>query len=155
MCADDRSLCADDAVSLCADDSFAMCADDSLSMCADDALTQVSHCYRWIPCDIPIASLIGHGSTFLFRGLLMSLEGTNYLRIVGWNFGAWRLQRCCAWMNRPTFWTLKPPPGSCWWSGAGNKAWLMWLLLAHGSGESVVGCCWRIIDDSVLCLLMD
>ena len=39
MCADDRSLCADDAVSLCADDSFAMCADDSLSMCADDALT--------------------------------------------------------------------------------------------------------------------
>ena len=39
MCADDRSLCADDAVSLCVDDSFAMCADDSLSMCADDALT--------------------------------------------------------------------------------------------------------------------
>ena len=103
---------------------------------------------------IPIASLIVHGSTFLFRGLLMSLEGTNYLRIAGWNFGAWRLQRCCAWMNRPTFWTLKPPPGSCWWSGAGNKAWLMWLLLVHGSGESVVGYCWRIINDSVLCLLM-
>ena len=42
MCADDRSLCADDdAVSLCADDSFAMCADDSLSMCADDALTPI------------------------------------------------------------------------------------------------------------------
>ena len=39
MCADDRSLCADDAVSLCADDSFAMCADDSFSMRADDALT--------------------------------------------------------------------------------------------------------------------
>ena len=47
MCADDRSLCADDAVSLCADDSFAMCADDSLSMCADDALTaQTLSCYR-------------------------------------------------------------------------------------------------------------
>ena len=31
MCADDRSLCADDPVSLCADDSFAMCADDPLT----------------------------------------------------------------------------------------------------------------------------
>ena len=39
MCADDRSMCADDPVSLCADDSFAMCADDPLSMCADDPFT--------------------------------------------------------------------------------------------------------------------
>ena len=56
MCADDRSLCADDAVSLCADDSFAMCADDSLSMCADDALT-ITSC--------------GRGSFFCFNGVLM------------------------------------------------------------------------------------
>ena len=40
MCADDRSLWADDPVSLCADDSFAMCADDPLSMCADDPFTR-------------------------------------------------------------------------------------------------------------------
>ena len=39
MCADDRSMCADDPVSLCADDSFAMCADDPLSLCADDPFT--------------------------------------------------------------------------------------------------------------------
>ena len=42
MCADGRSMCADDPVSLCADDLFAMCADDPLSMCADDQLTQRS-----------------------------------------------------------------------------------------------------------------
>ena len=47
MCADDRSLCADDAVSLCADDSFAKCADDSLSMCADDALTLDPPFFGW------------------------------------------------------------------------------------------------------------
>ena len=48
MCADDRSLCADDAVSLCADDSFAMCADESLSMCGAQMTRWPCGVIRWV-----------------------------------------------------------------------------------------------------------